>query len=83
MRAAAVIAAESGKAHEWRIGLNAWHAFCADLTHREIWDREAMAAPPTTFLAFPVVRVLDAKEPTGWELKRVPGKFHLPAKAKA
>lgn len=81
MAAAAVIAAESGRAHEWRIGLNAWHAFCADLHHRGVTADPV--AVPKSFMAFPVVRVLDAKEPTGWELQPVAGKFHLPASAEA
>ena len=68
MIAAATKAAESDDPFEWRIGANAWHAFLADLHHRDLWNvREDQDGPPG-FLAYPIVRVLDARQPTGWAL---------------
>jgi hypothetical protein len=62
-------AAEAGKVKaEWRVGANAWHAFLADLHHRSIWDARSDEMGPPTFLGHRIVRVLDAKNPTGWAL---------------
>lgn len=51
-------------AREWRIGLNARHAFMADLHARDLWDARKHA-PPTRFLGIVITWVTDH---TSWEL---------------
>lgn len=76
MRAAALQAAETRRNHEWRIGTNAWPAFLADLHHRDLWNSRRDSLSPPSFLGFKVVRVIDLKQPMGWELVPVKGRLH-------